>query len=161
MLEVGTEAPQFTLKDQDGKKHSLADYRGRWVALWWFPKASTTGCTIEGQAYRDATPDLEAAGVQVLGISFDAPEDQKTFAQEHGFQFPLLSDADKKVGKAYDAEREEGERFFESGISRRYTYLIDPDGKIAKTYDLNDQPDLAAHATQVLADVRELDTEHG
>lgn len=90
----------------------------------------------------------------VLGASFDSVADQKKFAESEGFPYSLLSDTDKKVGAAYDAVREEGEKYFEAGIPRRISYLISPDGKIAKAYDVEgDSLDLAGHAEAVLADI--------
>jgi peroxiredoxin Q/BCP len=91
----------------------------------------------------------------ILGASFDSVGDQKKFADGEGFPYPLLSDADKVVGKAYDAERQEGEKYFEAGIPRRISYLISPEGKIHKAYDVeNDGLDLAGHADAILADIR-------
>ena len=91
----------------------------------------------------------------ILGVSFDSVADQKKFADAEGFPYQLLSDADKTVGKAYDAVRQEGEKYFEAGIPRRISYLINPDGKIHKAYDVeNDNLDLAGHADAVLADIR-------
>ncbi len=88
----------------------------------------------------------------IVGASFDSVDDQKTFAEENSFPYPLISDAGKEIGRAYDAERAEGEDYFEFGIPRRISYLIDPDGIIAKAYDLDGQ-DLSAHAAEVLADI--------
>lgn len=91
----------------------------------------------------------------VLGVSFDSVADQKKFADKEGFPYPLLSDSDKTMGAAYDAVRQEGEKYFEAGIPRRISYLIDPDGKIAQAYDVEgDGLDLASHAEAVLADIR-------
>jgi len=91
----------------------------------------------------------------ILGASFDSVADQKKFADDEGFPYQLLADTEKSVGKAYDAERQEGEKYFEAGIPRRISYLISPDGKIHKAYDVeNDGLDLAAHADAVLADIR-------
>ncbi len=88
----------------------------------------------------------------IVGASFDTVEDQKAFADEHDFPYTLISDPGKEIGRAYEAEREEGEDYFEFGIPRRISYLIDPDGVIAKAYDLDGQ-DLSAHAGEVLADI--------
>lgn len=91
----------------------------------------------------------------MLGVSFDSVADQKKFAEGEGFPYPLLSDPDKKMGVAYDACRKAGEKYFEAGIPRRISYLINPKGKIAKAYDVeNDKLDLAGHAAAVLADIR-------
>ncbi len=88
----------------------------------------------------------------IVGASFDSVDDQKTFAEENSFPYLLISDAGKEIGRAYDAERAEGEDYFEFGIPRRISYLIDPDGIIAKAYDLDGQ-DLSAHAAEVPADI--------
>ena len=91
----------------------------------------------------------------ILGISFDSVADQKSFADDQGFPYALLSDADKSIGKLYDAERQPGEKYAEHGIPRRISYLIHPSGEIHKAYDVeNDGSDLAAHADAVLADIR-------
>ncbi len=88
-------------------------------------------------------------------MSFDSVEDQKAFADGEGFPYQLLSDSDKAMGAAYDAQRQEGEKYFEAGIPRRISYLISPDGKIAKAYDVeNDGLDLATHAEAVLGDIK-------
>jgi peroxiredoxin Q/BCP len=89
-----------------------------------------------------------------LGASFDSVADQKKFAEAEGFPYPLLSDPDKVMGAAYDAVRQEGEKYFEAGIPRRISYLIDPGGKIAKAYDVEgDGLDLDGHAQAILADI--------
>jgi len=88
----------------------------------------------------------------VIGASFDTIEDQRAFADAEGFGYPLISDADKSIGQHYHAEREPGEDYYEYGLPRRITYLIDPEGQIAAAYDLSGQ-DLASHAAQVLADI--------
>ena len=88
----------------------------------------------------------------VIGASFDTVEEQQTFDEAEGFGYTLISDADKSIGRRYHAEREPGEDYYEWGLPRRITYLIDPQGQIAATYDLSGQ-DLAAHAAEVLADI--------
>ena len=91
----------------------------------------------------------------MLGVSFDTVAEQKKFAEDEGFPYRLLSDPDKTMGAAYDACRQEGEKYFEAGIPRRISYLIDPDGRIARAYDVeNDGLDLDGHAEAVLADIR-------
>ena len=88
----------------------------------------------------------------MIGASFDTVEEQRAFADAEGFDYPLISDADKSIGRRYDAEREPGEDYYEYGLPRRISYLIDPEGRIAAAYDLAGQ-DLASHAAQVLADI--------
>ena len=91
----------------------------------------------------------------MIGVSFDSVADQKKFAEDEGFPYQLLSDPDKTMGAAYDACRQEGEKYFEAGIPRRISYLISPDGKVAQAYDVeNDGLDLGGHAEAVLADIR-------
>ena len=91
----------------------------------------------------------------MLGLSFDSVPDQKKFADGESFPYSLLADPDKTIGKAYDAQRAEGEQYFEAGIPRRISYLIDPEGKIHKAYDVEaDKLDLGGHAEAVLADIR-------
>ena len=110
---------------------------------------------MQGHGFRDQAKDFATANAEVLGISFDTVADQKKFADGEGFPYPLLSDPDKTAGAAYDAVRQPGEEYAEAGIPRRISYLIDPSGKISKTYDLNAKgADLAAHAAEVLADIR-------
>src|SRR6266508_3490552 len=98
MLAEGSTAPEFTLPDQNGDPVSLSDFRGRWLVLWWFPKAFTAGWRMEGRGFRDRAPEFEKIGVVVVGISFDRPEDNRAFAEKDGFPFRLLSDVDRTVG---------------------------------------------------------------
>ena len=91
----------------------------------------------------------------VVGASFDTVEDQKAFVDGEGFPFKLISDADRAVGRAYDAERAEGEPYYDYGLPRRISYLISPDGSVAKSYDLEGQ-DLAQHAAEIIADIKAL-----
>lgn len=152
MLEQGTIAPGFSLPDHEGATVSLADFSGRWVVLWWYPKANTPGCALEGQTYRDLTPEFDAAGAVILGISLDTVGDNCTFATDHGFGYRLLSDVDRSVSEAYHACKApaEGEA---PGWARRISYLIDPAGMIAKVYKVQDIP---AHPAEVLADIKAL-----
>ncbi|MBW2427124.1 MAG: redoxin domain-containing protein [Deltaproteobacteria bacterium] len=100
---------------------------------------------------------FETAGCSVLGASFDTVEEQKTFAETEGFPYPLLSDPEKTMGAAYDAVRQPGEKYAEAGIPRRISYLINPEGKIAKAYDVEvDGLDLDGHAAAILADIKAL-----
>lgn len=110
---------------------------------------------MQGHGFRDLAADFEAANAVVVGASFDSVADQKAFAESEGFPYALISDADKSIGEAYDAQRVEGEKYFEAGIPRRITYLIDPEGRIHKAYDVEGQGlDLAGHAQALLADIR-------
>src|SRR3989344_1569394 len=94
-LKVGTKAPEFSLPDQNGKQHSLADYRGKWILLYFYPKDDTTGCTKEACAIRDNFANFEAINAKVLGVSKDSVESHKNFAQKYNLPFTLLSDTEK------------------------------------------------------------------
>jgi thioredoxin-dependent peroxiredoxin len=106
---------------------------------------------MELKGFRDRASEFEATGATVVGVSFDAPEDNRAFAQKNGFPFPLLSDVDRKAGEAYETKRAPAEQNPE--YAKRRTYLIDPEGRIVKAYRVTD---IAAHPDQVLADIREL-----
>jgi thioredoxin-dependent peroxiredoxin len=142
MLKENSLAPDFSLPDQEGKVHKLSDYKGTWVLLYFYPKDNTPGCTKEACMIRDYFPSFEGLGAKVLGISSDSVESHKKFAKEFLLLFPLLSDTEKKAISLYAAK---GVLF-----TKRISYLISPDGKIAKAYD-NVNP--AIHAKQVLEDL--------
>ena len=146
---IGEPAPAFRLQDQNSEWHSLDDYRGGWVALYFYPKADTPGCTTEACAFRDDIFAFRKLGVTVIGVSLDDVKSQKAFAEKYSLPFPLLSDRGKKTAKAYGVYRKYGP----IGIAARETFLIDPDGRVGKHYSKVD-PD--EHAQQVLADLAEL-----
>lgn len=128
-------APDFTLIDQDGKPHSLSEYRGKWVILYFYPKDDTPGCTTEACKFRDSFHELAKMGIVILGISKDSVASHKKFATKYDLNFPLLSDPDHKIIEEYSAWGEKkfmGRLFL--GILRM-TYVIDPSGHIAKTYE--------------------------
>jgi thioredoxin-dependent peroxiredoxin len=149
MIREGDTAPAFTAKNQDGEERSLSDFAGRWVVLWWYPRASTSQCTLEGQTFDSFHKDFADAGAVVLGISFDSTEANCTFAQDNSFHYDLLSDPDQVIGTAYGVGREETDRFF--GLPLRRTFLIAPDGRIARVYDVTD---VQTHPQQILADIK-------
>jgi len=101
MLQSGTQAPDFTLPDQDNKPVKLSDFKGKWVVLYFYPKDMTPGCTTEACNFQEALPDFQNLNAAVLGISKDSVERHKKFAQKHGLQFPLLSDAESDVCETY------------------------------------------------------------
>ena len=150
MLAPGTPAPGFTLPNQHGESVSLSDHAGKWVLLWWYPKASTPGCTVEGQCLRDQAEAFAAAGCVILGASFDTPEENRVFAEDQEFGYDLPSDVDRSVGAAFEVLRDEP-RF--APFADRISYLIDPTGIIRRSYDAHD---VAAHADAVLADLLRL-----
>jgi peroxiredoxin Q/BCP len=151
MLAVGSLAPDFCLPDQHGRETCLIDYRSRWVLLWWYPKAESPGCTVEGQVFRDSAGAFEAVNCAILGASFDTPAENLAFADAQGFDFPLLSDVDRKVGEAYQVVRQAEHRY--SIYPRRHSFLIDDEGVIRRVYAVTD---VAIHATEVLADLAAL-----
>jgi peroxiredoxin Q/BCP len=151
MLTAGTLAPELdSVVDQDGLPVRLADLRGRWVLLWWYPMADTPGWTIQGKGLRDQAPDFESLGCEILGISFDAPEANRAFRDKFDFPFRLLSDFSEQVGVAYETRDPGTDKV---NYAKRYSYLIDPEGVIAKSYEV---ADVNAHADMVLSDLRDL-----
>lgn len=152
-LEVGDQAPNFRLKAEDGREISLSDLRGKSVVLYFYPKANTPGCTTEGSEFRDAKPEFDKAGAVVLGCSADAVENQAKFKNKYKFNFSLLSDPGFDTIEAYGARRMKsflGKSFL--GIVRS-TFLIGPDGRIAKIWD---KVHAKGHAAEVLEAVNEL-----
>ena len=129
LLAVGDTAPDFTASTHDGSSLTLSSLRGRKVLLWFYPKADTPGCTIEGRGFRDQKADFDALGVTVIGASLDSVEENAAFAQKYDFPFPLLCDTDRAVAVKYGA--------CEAGATNanRISYLIDAQGKIARVYE--------------------------
>ena len=147
--QVGQAAPAFQLPDQTGTTHTLSQYHGRWVVLYFYPKDDTPGCTKEACSFRDDLHKLTRLGAQVLGVSVDTSASHADFAKKYHLPFPLLSDADGKVADSYGALRNLGLM----KIAKRYTFLIDPDGKIAKIYL---QVDTSRHSQQIITDLSRL-----
>lgn len=146
LLEVGSTAPEFRVPAHDGSVVSLADLRGRKVVLWFYPKADTPGCTIEGKGFCSAHADFEARGVTILGVSFDDRRANAAFAAKFGFPYPLLCDTKREIGMAYGACDSAGAKH-----ARRITYVIDEQGIIRHAL-----PTVApeTHTAEVLALVR-------
>ena len=135
MLDVGAIAPEFTLPDQNGELHSLADYRGQKVVLYFYPKDMTVGCTSQACSFAELYPQFREAGAVVLGVSKDSVESHKRFEERHGLPFTLLSDPDMQVIEAYDVLVESVTKT--GRVSRRLvrsTYLIDEEGVIARAF---------------------------
>ena len=135
MLEVGTKAPDFTLPDQNGNMHSLSDYRGKKVILYFYPKDNTPGCTKQACGFADRYPQFIEKGAVVLGISKDSVASHKKFEEKYGLPFTILSDPELVAIQAYDVWQEKknyGKTYM--GVVRT-TYLIDEEGKIAKAFD--------------------------
>ncbi len=150
-LSLGDPAPDFSLPDQNGTLHSLADERGHPVLLYFYPEDDTPGCTVEACGIRDHMTNFQDAGCAVFGVSPDTVESHKAFAGKFSLRFPLLADTDKTVGTAYGTWtfKEHRQAF---GIVR-WSFLIDKDGSIAKIYP-NVKPE--EHAEMVLKDIRAL-----
>lgn len=153
IVEEGRKAPPFALQDQDGTTHRLKDYAGRPVILYFYPKDDTPGCTTEACAFRDAQPDFGTVKAVVLGVSVLDTKSKAKFAKKHGLNFPLLADPDHAVAEAYGAWQEKsmyGRKYM--GVAR-ITYLIAPDGKVAKRWD---KVSPGSHAAEVLEAARGL-----
>jgi thioredoxin-dependent peroxiredoxin len=134
MVEEGDRAPDFELADQDGNTHKLADYAGKNVVLYFYPKALTSGCTVQASGVRDRAADYEAANAVVLGVSPDPQKKLREFVDKEGLNFTLLGDADHSVSEAYDVWVEKsmyGRKYM--GVERS-TFVIDPDGNVKKVF---------------------------
>ena len=152
-LESGQPAPDFALPDAQGEVHRLSDYRGRVVVLYFYPKDNTPGCTREAVGFRDDYGAYQKAGVVILGVSPDPPERHVRFMTKYDLPFTLLADTEHKVCELYDVWKKKksfGKEYF--GVVRT-TYIIAPDGTIAKVYE---RVKTAEHSRQVLADLKAL-----
>ncbi len=152
-LKEQDKAPAFSLPDQDGKMHKLSDYKGSWLLVYFYPRDFTPGCVKEACTIRDVYDEYKKQGVTVLGISTDTVESHKKMENKHSLPFTLLADEEKKTVKDYGVYKEKN--MFGRSVfgTKRTSFLIDPKGKIEKIY-LNVKP--AEHASEVLADVKEL-----
>lgn len=128
--KVGDDAPGFSLKDQNGKARALADFRGKWLALYFYPRDDTPGCTAQACAFRDDLHQLEAMGAQVVGVSVDDVASHVAFAKKFGLPFPLLADTTGGVAARYGSVYNLGIIKF----AKRKTFLIDPQGRVAMVY---------------------------
>ncbi|MEI6563110.1 MAG: peroxiredoxin [bacterium] len=122
---VGAQAPEFMALDSDGRTNKLSDYRGKWVVLYFYPKAFTPGCTTESCSLRDGHASLDELKAVIIGVSLDTVEKQAKFKKEYNLPFILLSDSDKAISRAYD------NLALGSLFAKRRTFIISPDGKIA------------------------------
>ena len=135
LIDPGKKAPAFTLNDQDGTPHKLADYAGTPVVLYFYPKDDTPGCTQESCDFQARLPALKKAKAAVFGVSILDEKSKAKFAGKHGLTFPLLADADHEVAEKYGVWQEKaryGRKYM--GIART-TYLIGPDGKVVQRWD--------------------------
>ena len=135
MLEVGMQAPEFSLPDQNGEVRSLSDFRGQKVILYFYPKDMTSGCTKQACGFGELYPQFREKGAVVLGVSKDTVASHKKFEEKYGLPFTLLSDPEKEVIQAYDVWKEKKNYGKVSMGVVRTTYLIDEDGIIVKAMD--------------------------
>ena len=147
--EVGKPAPDFTLKNDEGKDIGLKDYRGKWVVLYFYPKDFTSGCTIEARNFQRDLAQYEKAGAVILGVSVDSAESHKNFCAKEGLNFKLLADTAVTVSTAYGSVME----YSGNKLSARNTFIIDPQGKIAKVFPA---VKVAKHSEEVLATLADL-----
>jgi peroxiredoxin Q/BCP len=152
-LEPGDKAPAFTLADDSGKKVKLSDFKGKPVVLYFYPKDDTPGCTREACAFRDRQGELQAAGAVVLGVSPDNVESHVKFRDKYNLNFPLLADPDHAVAEKYGAWREKNMYGKISMGIQRSTYLIGPDGKVARVWK---KVKVDGHDEAVLNAIKEL-----
>ena len=147
---VGAAAPQFRLQDQTGKWHALSDYKGKWVVLYFYPKDMTPGCTTQACEFRDNIFEYRDIGAVILGVSVDDVESHKAFSDEHSLPFPILADVEKKVATSYGTLTK---YLGIAELARRDTFIISPQGKIAKHYM---KVDPKGHSAIVLGDLKQL-----
>ena len=151
---VGTKAPAFALADQNGKDVSLDSLRGKWLVLYFYPKNDTPGCTEEACSFRDDMDQLTKLGAQIVGVSIAETASNAEFAKKYHLPFPLLADKDGEVAKRYGAFSD----WAVARFARRYTFLIDAQGKIAKTYL---KVDTSKHSAEIIADLKQLSSSSG
>jgi peroxiredoxin Q/BCP len=146
---VGQPAPDFKLLNQEGKQVSLADYKGKWIVLYFYPKDFTAGCTIQAKNFQRDMEKYVSANAVVLGVSTDNSDSHKSFCEKEGLSFKLLADTEGKVSETYGSVME----YNGNKLSARNTFLIDPQGKIARVY-LKVKP--MPHSEEVLAALAEM-----
>lgn len=145
----GRAAPAFSLPDQNGNRVTLDGLRGKWIVLYFYPKNDTPGCTEEACAFRDDIAELQALGAEVVGVSIAETSSSAEFSRKYHLPFSLLADRDGEVSRRYGAYAD----WMVVRFAKRYTFLIDPQGKIAKTYL---KVDTAKHSAEIIADLKRL-----
>jgi len=151
-LKVGDKAPNFSLQDQNNITHTLSDYEGQWVVLYFYPKDDTPGCTTQACDFRDAVKRIIVSKAIVFGLSLDSVTSHKLFAEKYNLPFSLLADETGEVSELYDSLRKL------LGYAKRNTFIVDPKGNIAKIY-LSVDP--KTHSEMVLSDLSNLQKEYG
>src|SRR6202035_2099058 len=144
--QIGQQAPDVTLPSQDGSQVSLKDFRSKWVVLYFYPKDNTPGCTIEAHNFQRDLSKYEQHNAVIIGVSVDSADSHKDFCAKQSLTFKLLADTDKKVVEQYGSLRP-------NGVAARNTFLIDPDGKVARVWT---GVNPANHSEEVLAALAEL-----
>lgn len=156
MLKVGRNAPLFTLLDQNKEEQSLKKFRGSWVLIYFYPKDDTPGCTKEACAIADVYHDFRRLKVMVFGVSKDTPRSHQKFAEKYSLPFTLLSDPTMEMMDTYGAFIPKKMYGREVRGTNRISYLVSPDGKIAKVYP---EVDPATHALELIKDIKALQKE--
>ena len=151
MLETGIIAPDFTLPDQNGQMHTLSDYRGKKVILYFYPKDQTAGCIKEACSFRDRMPQIREKGAVILGVSKDTVQSHKNFEEKQSLPFTLLADPEHQVLELYDVWVEKTMYGRKVKGTERSTYLIDENGVIIKAYQ---KVKTATHSDDVLTDLQ-------
>lgn len=151
---AGSMAPAFSLADQKGREVSLDSLRGKWLVLYFYPKNDTPGCTEEACSFRDDMAELTRMGAQIVGVSIAETASNAEFANKYHLPFPLLADKDGAVARRYGALSD----WVVTRFARRYTFLIDAQGKIAKTYL---KVDTSKHSAEIIADLKQLSSSSG
>jgi peroxiredoxin Q/BCP len=152
---LGKPAPEFKLQDQNGKWHSLADYRGKWVALYFYPKDQTPGCTTQACEFRDNIFAFKQLNAVILGVSVDDVKSHEAFAKKHSLPFSLLADSSKATAKEYGVLKK---YLGTMELAKRDTFLIDPEGRIVKHYS-DVEPE--GHSEEVLKDIKAFQAKRG
>ncbi|GAA1679681.1 peroxiredoxin [Microbacterium lacus] len=153
MTTIGEPAPHCTFYDQDGSSVTVADFRGSWVVLWWYPEANTPGCSRQASSIEASLDAITRDGTVVLGASFDPAEKNDSFACDKGLRYRLLSDPTREAGAAYGVDRTGEEE--SSDRAARHTFVIDPRGTLAFREDATSL-DLARYGEHVLEVLRDL-----
>jgi peroxiredoxin Q/BCP len=151
-LLIGSDAPDFALNDANGKTHTLSDYRHQYLVLYFYPKNDTPGCTKEACHLRDDMAQLEKLGAKIVGVSVDNSQSHKQFAEKYHLPFPLLADTDGAVAEKYHALT----NLLLFKIAKRYTFLINPQGKISKIYT---SVNVSNHSQQIIDDLKQLENQ--
>ncbi len=143
-LEIGSIAPNFTLSDENGDIHTLSHYKGQFVILYFYPKDNTPGCTKEACSFRDNYKQLHELNAVILGVSWDSVEKHASFKNKHSLPFTLLSDSTGEITKIYKANG----WFF----PKRYTFIINPEGKIVQVYK---KFDISTHVSEIIKFIKD------